>query len=728
MQESVEKLLKSLSLEEKCALLSGADAWSTGAPGEVPTVHMNDGPHGVRKAVGMFADAVPATCFPTLASLACTWDRASAADIGGAIGSEAASMDVDVILAPGVNIKRSPLGGRNFEYFSEDPYLAGQMAAQYVKGMQSQGVGAALKHFALNSQETRRMSVSAEVDERCLREIYLSAFETVVKEASPWTVMCAYNRLNGVFCSENRRLLTEILREEWGFDGLVMSDWGAVVNRAEGVRAGLDLEMPGPAEENTAALVSAVREGGLSEEDVDICAARVIELALKCAGTPKALPQRNSHMATRRCAAEGMVLAKNDGGLLPLIPAQRVALIGPFGMNPVIGGGGSSDVNPTRVDVPLEEMRVYDPPVFYAQGFRADGKPDGALFDEALATAAKADVVVVMVGLSFESQTEGEDRKYLGLPEVQNRLVDALCEAHKNVAVVVNVGAPVELPWADRPSAILLAYPGGQGMGGAIADVLYGIKEPGGRLAETWPVKLEDTPCYLDFPGGTDSIRYGEGVFVGYRWYDGKKLAPLFPFGHGLSYTTFTYTDMVCKQDGNDIEIELRVTNTGSRVGRTVVQLYVAPKDASPVPRPVQELKGFEKLRLSAGESAKMTFRLDVRSFSYYDVNQKGWAAEPGVYEVRLGTSSRSVFFRQKLTIPGTGRSPYTVHSLLSDLLSSPAGAELRRLLQESDTDISNPMVASTPLRALPIFSKGAMKRSDCDRILKLANGDYSGQ
>lgn len=722
MQESVEKLLKSLSLEEKCALLSGADAWSTKAPGDIPQINMSDGPHGVRKARVMMDAADPATCFPTLAALACTWDKSRAEDIGRAIGSEAASMDVDVILAPGVNIKRSPLGGRNFEYFSEDPYLAGQMAARYVDGVQSQGVGASVKHFALNSQETRRMSISADVDERALREIYLPAFETVIREASPWTVMCAYNRLNGVFCSENYRLLTQILREEWGFDGLVVSDWGAVVDRVEGVKAGLDLEMPGPADENTLILINAVRDGRLSEKDMDACAGRVVALALKCAGAPEARPPRNHHMTARRCAAEGMVLAKNDGGLLPLIPAQRVALIGPFGMEPVIGGGGSSTVTPTKVDVPLEEMRVYDPPVFYAKGFRTDGTPDDALFNEALATAAKADVVVVMAGLSFEAQTEGADRDNLSLPAVQNRLVDALCDAHKNVVVIVTAGAPVELPWANKPKAILIAYPAGQSMGGAIADVLYGIKEPSGRLAETWPVRLEDTPCHLEFPGGADAVRYGEGVFVGYRWYDGRKLAPLFPFGHGLSYTTFQFTDINSVQNGNDITIDLKVTNTGSRTGRPVVQVYVAPQGTAYVPRPLQELKGFEKLRLSAGETAHMTFSLDARSFSYYDVNKTEWVAEPGTYEVRLGTSSRSFFYKQKFTIPGTVRRQFTVHSPLSDLLPTQVGDKLRMMLGEAGVDISIPIVASTPLRALPMFSNGRMKPADCDEIIRLAN------
>lgn len=720
MNEKVDKLLASLSLEEKCALLSGADEWSTAAIGDVAPVAMSDGPHGLRKVQG--SSSRVATCFPTLAALAGTWDTRRAADIGGAIASEAAASGVNVVLGPGVNIKRSPLGGRNFEYLSEDPYLTGRMAVHYINGMQAQGIGASVKHFAMNSQETDRLRVSAEVDERTLMEIYLPAFEAAVREASPWTVMCAYNRLGGVFCSENRRLLTEILREKWGYEGTVVSDWGAAVDRVEGVRAGMDLEMPGPSASGTDALVRAVREGSLSEEAVDRCARRVIELSLKASGAPAASPPKNHHMTARRCAAEGMVLAKNEGSLLPLIPAQRVALIGPYGTEPVIQGGGSSRVNAERVDIPLEEMRVYDPPVFYAKGFRTDGAPDEALFQEALATAAKADVVVVMVGLPDGAHTEGADRTTLALPDVQNRLVEELCARHERVVAVVTAGGPVELPWADSAKAILIAYLSGQGMGGAVADVLYGIKEPSGRLAETWPARLEDTPSYQEFPGGSGSVRYGEGVFVGYRWYDKRQIRPLFPFGHGISYTTFSYTDIKAVQDGNDITISLKVTNTGSRTGRPVVQLYIAPLSETYVPRPVQELKGFAKCRLSSGESTVMTFQLDAGSFSYYDVEEGRWRAEAGTYEVRLGTSSRVFFHRKRFTIPGDGDKPFTVHSTLQELLPTPAGDELRAALEAAGIAAPDEFMLRTPLRRLALYPDSRLKLADCEAVIRKAN------
>ncbi len=728
MSQSVEKLLRALSLKEKCGLLSGVDAWNTRAVGDVPSIRMHDGPNGLRATQGALAlESDPATCFPTESAVASTWDRARAANVGGALGAEAAAKGVNLVLAPGVNIKRSPLGGRNFEYMSEDPFLTGEMAKSYVNAMQDTGVGCSLKHFAVNNQETNRMNIDAIIDDRTLREIYLPAFETVIKECAPWTVMIAYNRLVGPLCTENRWLMHDLLREEWGYEGVTVSDWGAVSDRPATVAAGLDLEMPGFVEHDDAVL-RAVESGKLSEELVDVCVRRLIELILLCKSV-NTKPGECPPMLNRRIAAESIVLLKNDGGLLPLIPAQRVCLIGPFGMQPIIQGGGSSRVNPSGgVDVPLEEMRVFDPPVTYAQGFRTDGARDEALLKEAVVAASKSDVAVIIVGLPEGAQSEGVDRPDLALPAVQNALVDAVSAVQSNVVVVLMNGGPVLMPWLSKARALLMVYPCGQRVGGALADVLYGVKEPSGRLAETFPERLEDTPCFMDFPGGRHEVRYSEGVFVGYRWYDARKIAPLFPFGHGLNYTSFAYSDLEISQNGVDVDVSVKVTNTGRRVGRAVVQLYVAPP-AARQPRPVQELKGFAKIRLGPGESGTVHMTLNERSFAYYD---HGWVVEAGRYELRVGFSSRNIALKASVDIASAGpRHVYTRHDSLQDFLNSPAAGQIKPVLegffaQNEGQDLLGmdikAIILSMPIRAVATLSGGAFTEAQTEDIINLAN------
>ncbi|WP_062289221.1 glycoside hydrolase family 3 C-terminal domain-containing protein [Demequina phytophila] len=678
-----------MTLEQKAALLSGADLWHTRAIDDAGVVSrtLSDGPHGVRLQdasqdhLGIYGSA-PATAFPTGAALGSTWDPDLIEEVGAALGREARDLGVDVLLGPGINIKRSPLCGRNFEYLGEDPFHAGVLGAAWVRGVQSRGVGASLKHFAANNQETERLRVSAEVDERTLREIYLPAFERTVAEAAPATVMCSYNKVNGTFASEHRWLLSEVLRDEWGFEGYVVSDWGAVHDPVASLRAGLDLEMPSTGEASPAAIVAAVESGELDEAVVDRAVARILGThdrfdALR--GATDALDIDAHHALARRAAAEAAVLLSNRDGALPLHPTDggMIAVIGAFATEPRFQGGGSSHVNPTRVDVALDEIRRLTPrPVEHAPGFTHDGTGGDELATHAVALAARADAAVLFLGLPEEDESEGFDRAHLNLPAAQLDLLERVAAVCERVVVVLSNGGALALGGVvEHAEAVLEMWLGGQAAGGAAADVLLGVAEPGGRLAETLPLRLEDTPAFLNFPGDRDRVLYGERIYVGYRWYDAVDRDVLAPFGHGLSYTDFELDELdveIPDPTGPCATVHVRVTNTGERAGATVVQLYVSDPVAT-LDRPASELKGFAKVKLAAGESERLTFELDERAFQFW--SRHGWLAEAGEFVVRIGMSSRDIRAERSiaLDLPASLAS-LTVDSTITEWLAHPQG------------------------------------------------------
>lgn len=666
-----------LTLEEKVALSMGADFWHTAAVPRlgVPAVMLSDGPHGLRAQdesadnLGI-GDSIPATCFPTASALASSWNPGLAERVGQAIGREARAQGVAVVLGPGVNIKRSPLCGRNFEYFSEDPLLAGALGAAWVSGLQTEGVGASLKHLAVNNQETERLRVSAEVDERTLREIYLPAFEHVVTRAHPWTVMCSYNKINGTWASENHRLLTEILRQEWGFDGLVVSDWGAVVDRARALRAGLDLEMPPNHGVADVRLLEATRSGEVDEADLDASTARVLALAARAPAEPgPAVDHEAQHDIALQAARESLVLLKNEAQALPLGPEDppaQVAVIGALAETPRYQGAGSSQVNATWVETPLAALRELAPQgvsVGYAAGYRLDegagnaGSDDTALTDEAVAAARAAEAVVVVLGLTAAEESEGFDRTHLDLPADQLAVLRAVAAVSDRVVVVLANGGVVTLGEVEpHAQAILEGWLPGQAGGRAVAEVLWGWVAPSGRLAETIPLRLQDSPAYLGFPGELGRVRYGEGVFVGYRGYDARDQAVGYPFGHGLGYTTFAYDELALEQSGSAADGDLgvlvscRITNSGSRAGAEVVQVYLGGPSASVLQRPPRELGGFAKVHLAPGESTRVSVRLDQRRFAAWRPGH-GWWVEAGERTVEVGSSSRDVRLAGTVTV-----------------------------------------------------------------------------
>ena len=689
---NIDIIMKELTLEEKASLCSGLDFWHT-KPVErldIPSVMVSDGPHGLRKNVEDSEnpnESIKAVCFPTASALACSFDRTLLETLGKAIGEECQHERLAVALGPGCNIKRSPLCGRNFEYFSEDPYLSGQLAAAHIKGVQSRGVGTSLKHFACNNQEYRRMSVSAEVSERALRQIYSAPFETAVKESRPWTVMCSYNRINGVFSSENKRLLTDILRDEWGFDGLVMSDWGAVNDRVEGIKAGLDLEMPTSYEKNDRLIIEAVKSGRLNESELDKCVRRILEMIDRYLenAEPKTLWDMNRHHElARRIESECIVLLKNENEVLPLNKNKKIAFIGKFAETPRYQGGGSSHINSFKVTSALDAVSEYAE-VTYAEGYDLTGNSNEILLSKAVSCAENADTAVIFAGLPDEYESEGYDRSHMSLPENQLKLIDEICRVNKNTIVVLHNGSPVEMPFAGKVKGILETYLGGQAVGGAVCDVLFGKSNPCGKLPETFPIKLSDNPSYLNFPGEGDKVQYNEGIFVGYRYYDYKNTEPLFPFGHGLSYTAFEYSDFKLSHseinDGKLLTAEVIVRNIGSRAGKEIVQLYVSGRKSSVI-RPLKELKGFEKVELKPGEAKKVMFRLDSRAFSYYCEEIGDWYAESGEYEIMVGASSADIRLKDSVYVNTGRRLPlhFTLNSTCGDIMAVPEG---RRIFSE---------------------------------------------
>ena len=663
--QNTELLLKKLTLEEKCALLSGAETFKTrGMPEHgIPQIWLSDGPHGLRKQAGEsdhlgLNPSVPATCFPTASAVANSWDAALGEEIGAALGEEAAAQEVSVVLGPGLNMKRNPLCGRSFEYFSEDPYLAGKLAAGYIRGIQSKGVAACPKHFAVNSQETRRMASDSIVDERTLREIYLTGFEIAVKEGHPRSIMSSYNLVNGTYANENKHLLMEILRGEWGFDGAVITDWGGSNDHALGVKNGSTLEMPAPGGDSVRELLAAVESGKISESDIDARLSELLPLVFDTKAALDAAPREFDaaahHALARRAAEESLVLLKNEGSLLPLAAGAKVAVIGDFAKNPRYQGAGSSMVNSTQVDVLLDKLIDSELNVIgYQQGFDRHGKPDAALQKSACELATQADAVILCMGLDEIAESEGLDRSNLRLAQNQLDLLQAVAAVNPKIVVVLYSGSVVETPWLDNCQALLYAALGGQAGAGAVADALTGKVNPCGKLAETWPLAYADVPSAADFATRRKTVEYREGLYIGYRYFTTAEKAVRFPFGYGMSYTTFAYSDMAADEQG----VSLTVTNTGSVAGTEIVQLYVAKKN-SDLFRPAKELKGFARVTLAPGEKQRITITLDDKAFRFWNVKANRWEIEGGEYELLVGASVEDIRLCEKISVHGTA----TVH------------------------------------------------------------------
>ena len=769
----IKKMVQDMTLEEKCYLLSGKDFWQTRSVNRVglPSIFLADGPHGVRKQAGA-ADqlglnaSVPATCYPTAATMANSWDENLAEEMARSLGEEALSQEVNVLLGPGLNIKRSPLCGRNFEYYSEDPVVAGELGAAFVNGVQEHGVGTSLKHFAANNQEWRRMSISAEIDERTLREIYLAAFETVVKKAHPWTIMCSYNRINGVYSCENDWLLNKVLRDEWGFEGLVMTDWGAMDERVPSLKAGLDLEMPDCHGETDKLIVKAVQSGELEESVLDTAVERILTIVDKYLTARKDIdpasmvhPLPSSvergydvaahHALARTTAEQSAVLLKNED-ILPLQKDKKIAFIGEFAKVPRIQGGGSSHINNTSIESALD---VAGDSVSYAQGFHIDEETtDETLLQEAITLAKESDVAVIFAGLPDSFESEGFDRTHLNMPANQNELIARISEVQPNVVVVLHSGSPIAMPWLDKVAGVLQMYLAGQASGGAAVNLLFGDATPCGKLAETFPLHLEDNPSYLNFPGNREKVCYQEGVFIGYRYYDKKKMDVLFPFGYGLSYTDFTYSNMKVTVNGknaadvdviketDEIIVSADITNTGNCDGAEIVQLYIKNPVVYEI-RPEKELRDFAKVFLKAGETKAVTFTLNARAFSYYETRIHDWYAESGDYEILLASSSRDIRLQDTVSITGSKKIPFVADYVTTceDVeLFAKDGSALDEMLRRSGfaeatdhdgddsmgsgtADMMKAMFTGTPLHSILSFSSEELTYEDIqDTIRKL--------
>ncbi len=769
----VKKLVNELTLEEKASLCSGADFWHTKAIDRlnIPAAMVSDGPHGIRKQESLadhmgVAESIKAIGFPTASAMACSFDRDLLHKVGDALGEECVAEDLAVLLGPGINMKRSPICGRNFEYYSEDPVVAGELGAAFVNGVQEHGVGTSLKHFAANNQEWRRMSISAEIDERTLREIYLAAFETVVKKAQPWTIMCSYNRINGVYSCENDWLLNKVLRDEWGFEGLVMTDWGAMDERVPSLKAGLDLEMPDCHGETDKLIVKAVQSGELEESVLDTAVERILTMVDKYLTARKGIdpasmvhPLPSSvergydvaahHALARTTAEQSAVLLKNED-ILPLQKDKKIAFIGEFAKVPRIQGGGSSHINNTWIESALDAV---GDSVSYAQGFHIDEETtDETLLQEAITLAKESDVAVIFAGLPDSFESEGFDRTHLNMPANQNELIARISEVQPNVVVVLHSGSPIAMPWLDKVAGVLQMYLAGQASGGAAVNLLFGDATPCGKLAETFPLHLEDNPSYLNFPGNREKVCYQEGVFIGYRYYDKKKMDVLFPFGYGLSYTDFTYSNMKVTVNGknatdvdviketDEIVVSADITNTGNCDGAEIVQLYIKNPVVYEI-RPEKELRDFAKVFLKAGETKTVTFTLNARAFSYYETRIHDWYAESGDYEILLASSSRDIRLQDTVSITGSKKIPFVADYVTTceDVeLFAKDGSALDEMLRRSGfaeatdhdgddsmgsgtADMMKAMFAGTPLHSILSFSSEELTYEDIqDTIRKL--------
>lgn len=792
-ESQAKKLLAQMTLEEKALLCSGQDFWRTKGVERlgIESVMVTDGPHGLRKQAGSsdhlgINKSVPATCFPAAATSACSFDPQLIRQMGEALGEECLQEDVAVILGPGTNIKRSPLCGRNFEYFSEDPYLSGIMASALIEGVQSKGIGTSLKHYAANNQESRRMVINSVVDERAFREIYLTPFEIAVTTAQPWTVMCCYNQVNGEYGSQNKELLNDILREEWEFEGSVVTDWGAIVDRIKGLQAGLDLEMPYSGPYNDQAIIAAVNSRNLDEAVLDKTVVRILSLLLAAKENRKKDYRYNiaaHHKIAKEVAAASSVLLKNDEQMLPLKANQHLALIGEFAKAPRYQGAGSSRINPSQLDNLYDVFTERGFSFTYAQGYDInEDTPDTTLMNQAADTAKNADVAIVCIGLPDRYESEGFDRDHMNLPQSHIVLLQKVAESNSNTVVLLFGGSAVQMPWLGSSKALLMLYLGGQAGASAAADLLFGAVNPSGKLAETFPHNLKDNPSYNYFPGGDKTVEYRESIYVGYRYYDTANVDVLFPFGFGLSYTTFAYRDLVLTKEDKNVIATLLVKNTGTVTGAEVVQIYVSQNTPS-VFKPVKELKGFAKVFLQPGEEKEVKITLSPRAFAYYNTNQKSWVVEKGEYVISAAASSRDI--RLSATVSLDGAEPvtekqinayqhlsaplfvddkdfvllygqplpaayrqkgeaFTLHSTLGEISKTQTGAgfiaqmqqQMAGLLgdstqEEGDQTVSlmfARMINDLPLRSLVLFSGGALKHEQLEGIVHQMNQEQLQQ
>lgn len=753
----VKELVAGMTLEEKASLCSGLDFWHTKGVERmgIPSVMVSDGPHGLRKQekrgdhLGL-NDSIKAVCFPAGCAIAAGFSRKTAARLGELLGEECQAENISTILGPAMNIKRSPLCGRNFEYYSEDPFLAAEIGTAYVNAVQSRNVGTSPKHFMANNQEYHRMTSSSDMDERTAREIYLAAFEGMVKNAKPWTIMNSYNKLNGTYLCENKEILTDVLRKEWGFDGYVMTDWGAMNRRVEALKAGCNLEMPGGSSVTDAQIVQAVKDGELEEMALDQSCEELLHIVFRYVENRKEdalFDREKDHEAARELEEECIVLLKNEGDILPLSKEKKVALIGKYAAAPRYQGGGSSHINSFRVDSALETLKEWAD-VVYAQGYDdAEDVTDEAMLREAVETARNAEAAVIFAGLPDSFESEGYDRKHLRMPDCQNRLIEEVAKVQPNTIVVLHNGAPVEMPWIAEVKAVVEAYLGGQAVGSAVANVLYGKVNPSGRLPETFPLRLQDTPCYLNYGGERDKVIYSEGVFVGYRYYESREMPVLFPFGYGLSYTTFAYSNLTIEKDSiresETVKITVDVTNTGTCMGKEVVQLYVGKKGGSIV-RPIRELRAFDKIELNPGETKTVEFTLGSRAFAYWETEIHDWFVESGAYEIQIGRSASEIILSKEIRVEGEKIIPkvYTRNSTVGEVMADPKS---RRILEAMGKEmnmgesiaamadsqggagvISKEMVAAMmegmPLRSVMMFMPG-LKPEMLEQLINALNG-----
>lgn len=693
-REKITELISKMTLEEKAGLCSGADFWHTKGIERlgIPSVMVSDGPHGLRKQedeadhLGI-NDSIKAVCFPAGCATASSFDRNLLEELGEIIGNECQAENISTILGPAMNIKRSPLCGRNFEYYSEDPLVSSEMASAFVRGVQSKSVGTSPKHFMANNQEYHRMTSSSEMDERTMREIYLASFENMVKKEKPWTIMNSYNKLNGTYLCENKEMLSDVLRDEWGFDGYVMTDWGAMNERVEALKAGCNLEMPASGGKTDKEIVDAVRSGKLDEAVLDKRCEEFLNIIFRYIENRDetvVFDREQDHEKARHIEEECIVLLKNEDNILPLTPEQKTAFIGKYAAAPRFQGGGSSHINSFKTESALDALDTADgikkENIIYAQGYDdLEDKTDEEMLREAVEAAKSAETAIIFAGLPDSFESEGYDRTHMRMPQCQITLIEEVAKVQSNTVVVLHNGAPVEMPWIDKVKAVVEVYLGGQAVGGATVNILYGNTNPSGHLAETFPIRVQDTPCYLTYGGEHDKSVYSEGVFVGYRYYASKEMNVLFPFGHGLSYTTFSYSNLTVEKkrirESETLRVSVDVTNTGNRFGKEVVQLYVAPKNSTVI-RPVRELRAFEKTGIAPGETKTVTFLLDSRAYAYWSTEIHGWHVESGEYEIQIGKNaqdivlSRTVYVESEHTIPKV----FTLNSTLGEILADPKG------------------------------------------------------
>nr|WP_308626822.1 glycoside hydrolase family 3 C-terminal domain-containing protein [uncultured Eisenbergiella sp.] len=753
-REKLQELIGKMTLEEKASLCSGADFWHTERVERlgIPAMMVSDGPHGLRKQdqeadhLGV-NDSIKAVCFPAGCGTAASFNRDLITGMGEVLGEECQAEGVGVILGPAVNIKRSPLCGRNFEYYSEDPLVASEMAGALIKGVQSKNVGTSIKHFLANNQETRRMSSSSEVDERTLREIYLAAFEGAVSKQKPWTVMCSYNKINGTYAAEHKEALTDILREEWGFDGFVVSDWGAVNNRVPDLEAGLDLEMPASGGINDRQIVEAVKEGRMNEAVLDRAVERILNIVYRFEESRDGnavFDRDKDHEYAKKVAEETIVLLKNEAQILPLSEKEEIAFIGKYARQPRYQGGGSSHINSHKVTGAWDVVKDWGN-ISFAEGYgdQADETDEG-MIAEAVEKAGKAKAAVIFAGLPDAFESEGFDRTHMGMPDCQNELIERVTAVQPNTIVVLHNGSPVEMPWADKVKGIVEAYLGGQAVGEAVVDILFGKVNPSAKLPETFPCKLEDNPSYLYYPGEGDKVEYREGVFVGYRYYDTKKMDVRFPFGFGLSYTTFAYSNLQVSasaiKDTDTLTVSADITNTGSMAGKEVVQLYVSDVESTVI-RPVKELKGFDKVELQPGETRTVSFTLDKRAFAYWNTQIHDWHVESGEFRILVGKSSRDIQLEASVTVESTKKLPvhYTMDTTFGDLMMDEKARQILAPMMKLDlvggekedsdaaaaaisSEMMQAMMKYMPLRGVLSFRSGEVSLEQLQGLLEQLN------